>query len=142
MKLNKKLLIIIIAVVLIVIFAAVAVFIMLQKPSTSKPAPPTAAQLQSWQYAADKITTNLQGSSIIQLQVTLQANNSNVTQELTDRAVQVDDTIIGVLHNLSSNTILQPGGRTILKDQIMKDINSFLTSGKIISVYIQSLIIQ
>ncbi len=140
MKLSKKLLIIV-GVIVIVVVAAIFVVIQL----TSKPhkaPPPTPAQLQAWQFSVDKITTNLQGSSIIQIQVTLQAPNSKVLAELTARLAQLDDSVIGVLHNISSQVLLAPNGRQLLKEQIMSRINSYLTSGKITAVYIQQLIVQ
>lgn len=141
MKLNKKLLII---VGIVVIVLAAAVFIVLQ--FTAKPhkaPPPTPAQLQAWQFSVDKITTNLEGSSsIIQIQVTLQAPNAKVLAELTARLAQLDDTTISVLHNFSSQVLLAPNGRKLLKDQLMSRINSYLTTGKISAVYIQSLIVQ
>ena len=139
MKLNKKLLIII-GVVVIVVTAAI--FLVLQFVQPHKASPPTPAQLQAWQFSVDKITTNLEGNSIIQIQVTLQAPNSKVLAELTARLAQLDDTVIGVLHNLSSQVLLAPNGRKLLKEQLMARINSYLTTGKISAVYIQSLIVQ
>ncbi|OPG15670.1 hypothetical protein B2M26_11490 [Ferroacidibacillus organovorans] len=105
-------------------------------------APPTAAQLQSWQYNVDKITTNLQGSSMIQIQLTLQALSTKVDTELTERNAQLDDVVIGVLHNLSASQIEAPGGRTYMKDLILKRVNAILTTGKITAVYIQNMIVQ
>lgn len=105
-------------------------------------APPSAAELQSWQYQVDKITTNLQGPNMIQAQFTLQAPNANVAAELSNRAAEVDDAIISVLHNVSADELSQAGGNTFLKGLIAKRINSFMTSGKIVDVYINSLIVQ
>ena len=140
MKLNKKSIIIIATITFVIIIAVFVVFKFVMKPG--KTPPPTAAQLQAWQFSVDSITTNLGGSSIIQLQLTLQAPSSAVVAELTARAAQVDDSVISVLHNFSSQILLEPSGRKLLKKQIMDRINSYLTTGKITMVYIQKLIIQ
>ena len=133
----------IILVILLIAIAAVVVYETIGKAGAKgRPPQPSAAQLQSWQDPVNQITTNLQGSSIIQVSFTLQAPNPRVDAELQARSAQVDDAIIGVLHNLSSSDIEQPGGRELLKKEIMDRINSFMTSGKIIAVYIDSLIVQ
>jgi len=105
-------------------------------------APPSPAMLQSWQFTVDKTTTNLQGGSMIQVQFTLQTPNAGVTAELSNRASQVDDAVIGVVHSLSAADIMQAGGREALKSKVMASINRFLTSGKITGVYIDTLIVQ
>lgn len=110
--------------------------------STHPAAPPTAAQLQAWQYTVDKITTNLQGNSIIQVGFTLQAPNAQVATELGDSSAQVNDVIIGVLHDLTASQVMQPGGRTMLKRMVLERVNAFLTTGKITAVYVDSLIVQ
>lgn len=103
---------------------------------------PSPAMLQSWQFTVDKTTTNLQGGSMIQVQFTLQTPNASVTAELGNRASQVDDAVIGVVHSLSAADIMQAGGREALKSKVMASINRFLTSGKITGVYIDTLIVQ
>lgn len=105
-------------------------------------APPTAAELQAWQYPVEQITTNLAGGSTIQVQFTVQAPNAAINAELQDMSSQVDDAVIGVLHNLSSYTIMQHGGYTILRADVAKKINALLPNGKIDTVYIDSLIVQ
>nr|NNM91174.1 hypothetical protein [Bacilli bacterium] len=137
----KKMSMIIIGAVALILLGGAGTYEFLLKPP-SKPVPPSAAQLQSWQYQVDKLTTNLQGGNMIQIQFTLQAPNSNVLAELTSRASQVDDGILSILNSLSASEILQPGGYTYLKDLIIKKINGFLTTGKIINVYVNNSIIQ
>ncbi|MCY0875303.1 MAG: flagellar basal body-associated FliL family protein [Firmicutes bacterium] len=105
-------------------------------------APPSAATLESWQYPVDKITTNLQQQGVIQAQFTLQAGSTAVVTELGQRNAQVDDAVIGVLHGLSSAQIMAPGGRELLKAKVKQAINAFLTTGKIRTVYIDSMIVQ
>lgn len=107
-----------------------------------KNAPPTPAMLQSWQYPVEQITTNLQNGSVIQAQFTLQAPDAAVNTELQSMTSQVEDSIIGVLHNLSSNDIMQRGGQTTLKELIAHNVSRLLPSGKITTVYINSLIVQ
>ncbi|MHB1682715.1 MAG: flagellar basal body-associated FliL family protein [Bacilli bacterium] len=137
---RKRVSLIIIGVLAVVVIGGALVYQFVIKPQAHQP--PSAAALQSWQYAMSQITTNLQGSSVIQIQLTLQAPNGAVAAELTERQAQVEDAVIGVLHNLSSTQIMMPGGRELIKQQVMKRINSFLVSGKITEVYIDSLIVQ
>lgn len=105
-------------------------------------APPSAAQLQSWQFATGSLTTNLQGSSMIQVQFTLQAPNINVVTQLGEMTAQVDDAIIGVLHNLSAGDINQSGGTSLLRGMVLNRINHLLKPQKITQVYINSIIVQ
>ena len=136
----KKKSFLLIGIVAVVLVGGAAVYQFMIKPGLN--APPSAAELQSWQFQVDKLTTNLQGGNMIQIQFTLQAPNGTVAAELTSRASQVDDAIMSVLHNLSAGQISQPGGYTYLKSLVKKRINSFLTTGKITSVYIDNSIIQ
>ncbi len=140
MKLSRRLLIIVIIAVVIAALAVGAVLKLTMKPH--KVPPPTAAQLQAWQYPVTAITTNLEGTSIIQIQLTLQTMNVKVVAELTARSAQVDDSVISVLHGMSSQELFALNGRMILKKKLIHLINSYLTSGKITAVYIQSLIVQ
>lgn len=110
--------------------------------ASGPPAPPSAAQLQAWQYTVSKITTNLQGTNMIQVEFTLQAPNGQVLAELNDRAAQIDDAVIGVLHDLTASQVMQPGGRELLNALVKRKINAFLTTGKITTVYVDSLIVQ
>ena len=128
------------AIIGVVLLGGAAIYEFVILPGAN--APPTASMLQSWQFNVDKTTTNLQGGSMIQVQFTLQAPNAGVVAELTSRSAQVDDAVIGVLHRLSSNDIMQPGGRELLKKNVMDSINAFLTTGKVTAVYINSLIVQ
>lgn len=137
----KKRSLLIIGVVFLAVAAVGAGYETLGK-KPSKPAPPTAAELQAWQFPVSQITTNLAGSGVIQVTFTLQAPNSKVTAELQARTAQISNAIIGVLHNMSSADIMQPGGQNYLRERIRDSINSFLTSGKLTTVYIDSLIIQ
>lgn len=131
---------IIIGVLAVVVIGGALAYQFVIKPQAHEP--PSAAALQSWQYALNQITTNLQGSSVIQIQLTLQAPNGAVATELSERQAQVDDAVIGVLHDLSGPQIMAPGGRKLIKSLVMKRVNSFLVSGKIAAVYIDSMIVQ
>ncbi|PWI58194.1 flagellar basal body-associated FliL family protein [Sulfoacidibacillus thermotolerans] len=124
----------------VIVVGGAAAYEFVIKPMDS--GPPSAAQLAAWQYSVPKITTNLQDNGIIEMQVTLQAPSAAVAAELSDRAAQVEDAVIAVLHGLSGQQIMQPGGRHLVKLLVLKRINSFLTSGKVTEVYIDSLIVQ
>ncbi len=135
---NRSFLIIGIAAVILVGGAAAYQFMI--KPGLN--APPSAAMLQSWQFQGDKLTTNLQGGNIIQIQFTFQAPNATVAAELTSRASQVDDAVMSVLHGLTASQIDQPGGYKELKSLVKNHVNSFLDTGKVSQVYIDNAIIQ
>jgi flagellar FliL protein len=111
----------------------------------AKPGPPVApsgATLESWQYPVSEITTNLDGSSVIEITLTLQGDSTAAVSELNVRSAQVDDAIIGVLHRMSGSQVMARGGYTRLKDMIMRKINAFLHHGKVIAVDIDSIIVQ
>lgn len=139
MSLKKRSFIIILTIAILFV-AAASFYEFVYRPGLH--APPTAAELESWQFQVDKITTNLQQQGVIQVQFTLQAPSSAVVNELGERDAQVDDAVIGVLHGLSPTDIMEHGGRELLKSAIKRAINAFLTTGKISAVYIDNMIVQ
>lgn len=139
-NLKKRSFLIIGIVFLVVVAFGAGYEVLVKKPS--RPVPPTAAQLQAWQFPVSQITTNLNGSGVIQVTFTLQAPNAKVAAELQARTAQISNAIISVLHNMSSSEIMQPGGQNYLRGRVRDGINAFLTSGKLTTVYINSLIIQ
>lgn len=104
--------------------------------------PPTLAQLQKWQFSLPQMTTNLQGSSIIQITFTLQAPNATVFAELQQSSAQIQDAAVGVLHRLTGSEVMRPDGRQAIKRLLAKRVDSLLRSGRITTVYIDSMIVQ
>lgn len=106
------------------------------------PQRPSLAQLQAWQDPLPQITTNLQGTSVIQITFTLQASGNSVLSQLQQSAAQVQDAAVGVLHRLTASQVMRPNGRRVIKRLLTSRINAMLTSGRITAVYINSMIVQ
>jgi flagellar FliL protein len=133
--------------IILLILTALAVGVVLAymfvfKSASGPPQPPTAAELASRQYALQQITTNLQGGSVIQVTITLQADSGKAKDELDKRKAQVMDTIDGILHNTSRVDLEKPDGLIQLKKKIMQSINAYMQDGHVVDVYYANPIVQ
>jgi flagellar FliL protein len=137
-----KILVIILLIIVVLGVGVVAGYKFLAKGSTSKPKPPTAAELASEQYALQQITTNLQGGAMIQVTITLQADSGKAKDELDQRKAQVLDTIEGILHNTTQVDLEKSDGMIRLKQKIMQSINTYMQDGRVTDVFYANPIIQ
>lgn len=142
-KLFNFALIIIISIAMLGIVAIVG-FQYVGKASDAAKAPKalSADKLAESQFVVDKITTNLSGSSLIQLGITLQLDSKKAVDEITLRKVQVKDTINGILHSTTQIDIQKDGGYQQLEQRIIDGVNSYLQDGKVTQVYITDIVIQ
>ncbi|BCJ85269.1 flagellar basal body-associated FliL family protein [Effusibacillus dendaii] len=106
------------------------------------PKPVAADKLAATQFQVEKITTNLAGSSLIQIQVYLQVDGSKAMDELNLRKVQVKDTITQILHTTTHVDLQKTEGVQLLKQHIKDAVNQYLQNGKVIDVYIPDIVIQ
>lgn len=139
-KLFNFALILIISIAMLGVVAIVG--IQYVRSSESKPAAPSAQELASRQYVVDKITTNLSGSSLIQIGITLQMDSTKAVEEAGLRKVQVKDTINQILHSTTHVDIQNDKGYKQLSTRIKDEINKYLQKGKVIDVYITDIVVQ
>lgn len=106
------------------------------------PKVPTAQELADSQFVLEKMTTNLAGSSLIQLGVTLQLDSTKSKDELALRKTQVKDSVNKILHSTTQVDIQNDKEFQKLGNQIKDSINQFLQKGKVTNVYITDLVVQ
>lgn len=105
-------------------------------------AAPTAQKLAEGQFVVDKITTNLSGSSLIQLGITLQLNSPKAVEEIGLRKVQIKNTINEILHSTTAVDIQKDAGYKQLESKIMEGINKYMQTGKVVDVYVTDIVVQ
>ncbi|MBX6394175.1 MAG: flagellar basal body-associated FliL family protein [Alicyclobacillaceae bacterium] len=104
--------------------------------------PPSAAELAKARYDLPQMTTNLAGGSVIQLTVSLQGDSAKTREELELRKVQVQDAVNDILHNWKREDLEKPQGQEKLKADILKRVNEILRDGRVVQVYLPSIIVQ
>jgi flagellar FliL protein len=105
-------------------------------------AAPTAEKLAESQFVVEKITTNLSGSSLIQLGVTLQMDSNKAVGEIGLRKVQVKNTINEILHSTTAIDIQKDAGYKQLEAKIIEGINKYMQHGKVVDVYVTDIVVQ
>lgn len=78
----------------------------------------------------------------LQIKITLTTNNDSTYYELEKRDDKVRDRVLSILSYQSMNELLTIQGKQILRDTITKEVNSFLSSGKVNDVYFREFLIQ
>ncbi|UOF89365.1 flagellar basal body-associated FliL family protein [Fodinisporobacter ferrooxydans] len=141
-KLVKTMILILLIITVLAVGIVFGYVYFFKSPGVNKPHVPTAAEMSAAQYALPQITTNLQGGSIIQVTITLQADSSKAKDELDKRKAQVMDTINGLLHDMTKVDLEKPDGLNLLKKKIIQSINSYMSDGKVTDVYYANPIIQ
>jgi flagellar basal body-associated protein FliL len=109
-------------------------------PNTVKAA--TAQELADRQFVVDKITTNLSGSNLIQIGITLQADSTKTVDELGYLKVQIKDSINQILHSTTHVDIQNDKGYQQLSAKIQEGVNKYLQKGKVVNVYITEIVVQ
>jgi flagellar FliL protein len=87
---------------------------------------------------------NLAGESgrYIKIVVVLQISSVATKEELTNRAPQIKDSVIGVLSSKTPDEVLTPEGKLELKLEMVKRINQSLTSGVVTEMFFTEFVIQ
>lgn len=87
---------------------------------------------------------NLVGESgrYIKIVVVLQISSPATKEELTNRAPQIKDSVIGVLSSKTPDEVLSPEGKLELKLEMVKRINQSLTSGVVTEMFFTEFVIQ
>ncbi|MDB5084652.1 MAG: hypothetical protein JWN30_1538 [Bacilli bacterium] len=102
---------------------------------------PSAQETAASQYTMEKFTANLAGGGIIQVQFTLQADNTKTKSELDIRKEQVRNAINSILLNTSQSDLQKAGGYDKLKQRIVDQVNQLLSSGKVTDALYSSIVV-
>ncbi|GAX90532.1 flagellar basal body-associated FliL family protein [Effusibacillus lacus] len=140
-KLFNFALILIISIAMLGVVAIVGINYLGKSEAMAKKVP-SAKELAESQFAVEKLTTNLSGSSLVQIGITLQLDSTKGVEELELRKSQVKDTITQILHATTQVDLQKPDGIQKLKEQIKENINKYLQKGKVVDVYFPELVVQ
>lgn len=122
-KSKKKLLIIV--VVLLVVGAAAAYFLVLKK----KPASKTKVAPVAITYTMPSITTNLDDSNIVQVQMILELAPGDTKTEIAKDLPKLNNAAILAFGGMSYNQLLPTSGRTQAAAALTQAFNQVLHSG-------------
>jgi flagellar FliL protein len=82
------------------------------------------------------------GGRYLNVIIDLELNNEELTDEIEKRLPQIRDTILVLLSGKRYDQISDVDGKRRLRDEIMKTINTLLTTGRIKSVYFTNFVIN
>lgn len=91
----------------------------------------------------ETFVVNLAGSKgrkVLKVNMELEVKGLDVVKEIENRKAQIRDFIIIILSSKSYEEVSVKDGRESLKTEIKDNINSFLSKGKILNVYITEFI--
>jgi flagellar FliL protein len=91
------------------------------------------------------ITVNLadtNSSRYLKTTITLEYSSKDLDKEITASKYKVKDGILKVLRNTSASNLDTPEETDVLKQQLLEEVNSRLTSGKVTGLYFEDFIVQ
>ncbi|MGZ3725292.1 MAG: flagellar basal body-associated FliL family protein [Pseudobdellovibrio sp.] len=91
----------------------------------------------------ETFVVNLAGSKgrkVLKVNMELEVKGADVEKEIENRKAQIRDFILIILSSKSYEEVSVKDGRESLKTEIKDNINSFLSKGKILNVYITEFI--
>ncbi|QAR32387.1 flagellar basal body protein FliL [Geovibrio thiophilus] len=158
-KKSKLKLIIIILLLLVLLGGGGAAYFLFLKPNPNQAAQPAAAASAAPEaapseaiaqigelYPLESFVVNLADPGGTRyLRVTLQIELTAVKglkEEIDKRVPQIRDAIITILSSKRYEEINSAQGKMIMKQQIMRRINSLLAAGQIANVYVTEFVIQ
>ena len=116
-----------------------------EEPSnTTRPGPSTSSEMGPL-FPLKSFIVNLQereGERYLKVTIELELENDTLTEELTKRTPQVQDTVIALLSSKSYEEISSLSGKQVLKAEIKARVNRVLTSGRIRRVYFTEFVVQ
>jgi flagellar basal body-associated protein FliL len=89
------------------------------------------------------LTVNLADSGYVKTTITLEyVSSKKLENELANNLYEVKDSAIRVLRNTSAGSLKNPQSTENLKQALLKEVNSTLTSGKVTGLYFEEFIVQ
>jgi flagellar protein FliL len=125
-----------------VLFVAYKTMLAPTSKTASAPKAMSGKDMAASQYDLGKITTNLQGDSLIQVSISIQGDNANVKKEIEERKAQVKDIINSILHTTASSDIQKADGYQNLKQRIVTNLNKVMQEGKVTDAFLSDIVVQ
>lgn len=93
-------------------------------------------------FETQEFTVNISSSSsrYIKAQFALELSNDKVKEELNQKLIMLQDTVIMVLSKQTLENLSKLEGKDALKDSLVKEINTFLDKGEVTKIYFKNLI--
>ncbi len=152
-KKSKKLLIVILLVALLLLggggFGVYYFFL--------APKPPTAEELAKMEaekskkpqiltvFALKPFVVNLadnKGRRYLKVSMKLELSSDELMEEVEKRQPQIRDVILTLLSSKTSNEVNSMEGKFLLREEIIKRVNTFLVTGKITKIYLEEFVVQ
>lgn len=103
---------------------------------------PTVDEIVESSLEIPEIITNLLGDEYIRVSFTIETDSEETKSELEKLDFRVNNIIIKHLSNLESEELGGLEGKTRLENDLKEQINEVLPRGKVVKVYITSIVIQ
>ena len=82
------------------------------------------------------------GNRYLRVTMDLEMTNAALDDELTERLPQVRDAVLTILPNKRFENISTAEGKTSLRSELIEELNSFLSQGKITKIYFKEFVVQ
>lgn len=148
-------LIIVIAGLVLVIIGLAAYFLVIKKPATQTVSPYVATQNSTTQaqkvaeasWSAGDFLVNLANTDADRymkstIVLTYDSKDTAISKTMDDQKYAIRDAVIEVIRTKKSTDISTAKGIDILKTDIVKKVNGYLGSSKIINAYFSDVLIQ
>lgn len=138
---NNRLLVFIIFLLLSVLMIAFAYIYYLNNEAKAHEGP-TVEEIVESSMDIPEIVTNLEGEEYIRVSFKIQTDSKDTKEELEKLNFRVNNIIIKHLSNLDKEQLEGLDGKTKLEENLKDEINEILPKGKVVQVYITSIVIQ
>lgn len=144
-KKKSKLLIIIVALVVLLGGAAGAYFFLLSKPASQQTKTATEKESQGVNFALEPFVVNLMdqgGSKYLKVSIQLELSDVKLSEQAKNKTPQIRDAIITLLTNKTSDELITPEGKLLLKDEIKQRVSQILGENAVKNVYLTDFVMQ
>lgn len=140
---GKLLIILIAAVVVIAGGAAASYFLLLSKPSSTETKTKEASG--GVNFALEPFVVNLMdqgGGKYLKVSIQIELANAKISEQAKAKTPQLRDAIITLITNKTSEELITPEGKILLKDEIKQRANQILGEGSVLNVYLTDFVMQ
>ena len=82
------------------------------------------------------------GKRYLRITIDLELDSEELEKEIEKRLPQVRDSILTILPTKRFEDIRSAAGKTMLRDQMLERINSFLARGQLTNIYLKEFVVQ
>lgn len=82
------------------------------------------------------------GKNYLKADIAIELSDKLLEKEIEEKLPKIKDTILMILSEQTAESVADNKGKLRMKDEIMKRINSYLTTGKIENIYFIGFVVQ